>query len=170
MITFFVADDVQDAVPGWLDNWGGVIILIAAVCAAIAMLWTKVIWHPRSPIRRITAWVFERIVWEPLSRRRNRWFQNATNEVVTPQLDALKLQIAEVGDRNDRQHFENSDKIEHLSTRVNRLAEQLEARNKIDATVTQLIGKWVMADPGFPRREDITGEHEVVPPEIPDEL
>ena len=155
MITLFLSDDVQQAVPGWLDNWGGAIVLIAAVCAAIGVLWTKVIWHPRSPIRRTFLWVFTRLVSEPITRNWNKRAEHLIGHVITPQLDGLRKEVRDLAELNEEQHNRNASRIDHLSV-------EIESNNKIVANMVDAMGRYIFLDPALPAKDDITDEHPAV--------
>ncbi|HEY5423930.1 MAG TPA: hypothetical protein VIK05_10690 [Ilumatobacteraceae bacterium] len=150
MITLYLAEDVQNAVPSWLNNWGGAIVLVAAVAAAIGVLWTKVIWHPRSPIRRTTIWVFTRLVGEPITRSWNKRAEHLINNVITPQLDGIRTEVRDLAEVNETQHVANATRIDHLTTEV-------EANNKITAHMVDVMGRYIFLDPALPKKE-ITGE------------
>jgi hypothetical protein len=101
------------ALPPWFTALARDAALVAAFITAVGIVVT------RSPLGRGARWMYGRLFGQPVTA----WLTSTVLDVVRPS-------IAELSDRNDRQHEENS---EHLQSIEGRVA-VVEANTSIHAT------------------------------------
>lgn len=91
-----------------------------AIAAAIAVLM-----HHRSPLRRVTRWLFRRNVTEPVGV----WLRRSVQAAMAIDITRLDRRITELSERNDAQHLENAEAIHEIREL---LARDPESRTRAD--------------------------------------
>jgi hypothetical protein len=132
----------KGTITGQIAVWTG---LAAGVAALL-----KLLWHPRSPFRRTIAWIWRRLVGEPATAKATGYLEALIARVVTPQIDAVHTEVADLSARNDAQHAENAAGIEAVKTAVAETNAKLAATNEKLATTNDTLANHILASPGLP--------------------
>jgi hypothetical protein len=142
------------------ETVAGRIVLASAAVAATIYLWAKVIWHPRSWIRRVPTYLVVRIIIAPNARKATTFLIHFFELHITPQLDAkietvredvndVRVDLRDLSGRNDDQHEVNSLKIAELEVAIKDTNSKLVDTNTRLAKVTEHLAIQ-LTTPGLP--------------------
>lgn len=107
------------ALPNWVDYAARDLGIIAGLVVAIGVIVTK------TPLGRILAWLYRRLFGQPVTQ----WLGQTVHGVIDPI-------IRDLSDRNDRQHAESAERLDHIETRVGEVELSVRA---LQQTVDALI-------------------------------
>jgi len=111
----------------WLINTGTVAASIAAIAVAVPIVM-------RSPLGRFIKFVYSKLWKEPLSTGLTKRATTIVEDVVGPQLDAIRTDAARLEAKNDHQHASNLKVITDLGvavhTRLDRIEEVLVTKQR----------------------------------------
>lgn len=89
------------ALPSWIDEAARDLGVIAGLILALGVIATK------TPLGKVLTWVYRRLFGQPVTE----WLQRTIHGVIDPVISALS-------DRNDVQHAENGERLNHIEQRV----------------------------------------------------
>jgi hypothetical protein len=87
--------------PAWVEGAARDLGLVAGIVVAAGVI------ASRTPIGKVIAWVYKRLFGQPVTE----WLRRTIHGVVDPG-------IKELSDRNDLQHHENAERLQHIEQRV----------------------------------------------------
>jgi hypothetical protein len=89
------------ALPSWADGAARDLGVVAGIIVALGIISSK------TPVGRVLAWMYKRLFGQPVTE----WLKRTIHGVIDPVVSALS-------DRNDLQHHENGERLQHIERRV----------------------------------------------------
>ena len=87
--------------PAWVDGAARDLGVVAGIITFLGVIASK------TPIGKVLAWTYKRLFGQPVTE----WLRSTIHGVVDPG-------IKELSDRNDLQHTENAERLQHIEQRV----------------------------------------------------
>ena len=89
------------ALPSWVDGAARDLGVVAGIIVALGVIASK------TPLGRVLAWAYKRLFGQPVTE----WLGRTIHNVIDPVVSGLS-------DRNDMQHHENAERLQHIEQRV----------------------------------------------------